>query len=227
MSSVVTVRMARCTLLVALGAALGACASNLPVLKSESKPDDGHGVVFGRMLASVDGMPITKDPTPGGLFGMSPHVKVFISPFEGVEKLHNVWAAGKWAVDAQLQEGGYFSTILPVGRYYLVEFQFWDLTSNLDMAAVRTYVSGGPSWTTNKPNLLVFEVLPGRSTYLGTLTHVIHSQGNRFAWGTKLLDESTEATGWFNTRYPQLADVGVRLLTELDLPSAGLTQPGK
>ncbi len=212
--------IARWTVLVTLALALSACASNVPVINSKSKPDAGHGVVFGRMLASVDGVQITKDSTPA--WGLTPHVAVLINPFDGVDKLPGIWVQGKWAVDANLLEGGYFSTILPVGRYYLVEFQFWDLTATLQMAGVRTYVSGGKSWSITKPHLLFFEVLPNRSTYLGTLMHVIRLRGNRFEWGTRLLDETDDAVRWFNTQHPTLTNTGVALFETQELPAAGL-----
>jgi hypothetical protein len=198
----------------ALGAAwlVVACAASAPKVPESGAAQLGanQGVIVGRIAVEKDGNAVTTDMYKNLL---KPEVAVHLSPFEGIEKLaRNEWKPGKWFIRTRTAQGGYFSTTLPAGKYYIVEFIFIDITR--EMLALRTYDSNS-SAKIMRPLVVAFEVLPGKTTYVGTLVHKIDTFGIEWAsnvgWSMNIVDESTDVTQWFRAQHPRTEAVGTQL----------------
>jgi hypothetical protein len=193
-------RIAQTIAVLGVAIQLGSCAASIPKVSDAVAANltANQGVVFGRMAVVKDGHALTTDLYRNLL---KPEVAVHLSPFESMEKLaRNEWLPGKWFFRAHLLKGGYFSTTLPAGKYYFVEFMFIDVTR--EMLALRTYDSNSAAQIF-RPAVVTFEVLPGKTTYIGTIVHKIDEAGRGAGWSMDITDESADATQWFKTQHPR------------------------
>lgn len=197
-----------------LGAAwlVVSCAASAPKVSENAaaRLDANQGVIVGRIAVEKDGKPITADIYKNLL---KPEVVAHLNPFEGIEKLaRNEWKPGKWYFRTKTAQGGHFSMTLPAGKYYFVEFIFIDITR--EMLALRTYDSNSAA-SVMRPMVVAFEVMPGKTTYVGTLVHQLRTGGVEMAssvgWSMNIVDESSDVTQWFRTQHPRAETVDTQL----------------
>jgi hypothetical protein len=111
---------------------------------------------------------------------------------------------GELAFKSMLADEGHFSAKLPVGRYYIVEFNYSGVTRY--PLGLRTYM---PILAIKiaTPKVVIFDVLPQRATYIGTFIHRVDSvakPGNIIEknFGMDIVDEFDECRAWFLAKYP-------------------------
>ena len=198
---------------------LVACtAAPAPKIGNQALPDDRHGFVYGRVVVERNGQRVVSAINQKL---DDPSVITHIGPFAGIDSLNtNIWKPGKWTFKSTLTDGGYFSAVLPVGRYYIVESIFFDVFSQV--VGGRSYVSAGNVWTTRNRSVFVFDVLQGRATYVGTVLHTMRGRETGFEqqdveWGTSVIDEAEPATQWFQQQYPRVSSTDTLLITKQTL----------
>jgi len=168
---------------------LASCAATAPALKAGAAPDASNGVIYGRMRVIKNGEEVTRDAHWDLI---KPYVAMQFSPFEGADKLMtSSLEAGKWFLDTDLSKGGLFSTVLPVGRYYAVCFQM-DGFNAITAMRVSTYRSITGSRLVER-NVLLFDVLPGKSLYIGDFVHSLRANGGGFDWRVDIADGESAA----------------------------------
>jgi hypothetical protein len=202
------------SLAIATVSLLAACAPSAPLLKATTHLDASKGIVFGRLPVERDGQPVVTDIHRNLL---KPSVLLNLSPYVGPEKLNtNAWAPGKWSVEASLLDGANFAIVLPAGRYYVVEFDYFDLYPSPagGLLAARSYVSESGMWTTNSRSVFTFEVVAGEAMYLGDIASRFVASTARpglVSWDIRVEDGRAASLAWFHETYPAMPLPGVRL----------------
>jgi hypothetical protein len=170
---------------------LAGCATTAPSLTGDQALDENHGAIFGRMRVNSDG-----DAVESGRIALQFH------PFEGPANLLDFdMKAGKWLLSANLDEGGYFSSVVPPGTYYAVVFVTTDV--GLQGGRASTYAST-IKIKQKRPSLLLFDVQPGQSTYIGDFVHALRANGSE--WSVEVRDGELAFRRWFREKYPERAE---------------------
>jgi hypothetical protein len=182
------------------------CATDSGQVARSFVPNEREGMVYGRMDFVVDGQTLAPDAHMGFL---KASIRTLLSKFGGVDTLSsNEWKAGEFIIDANAKERGEFAAKLPVGRYYIFEIMYFAAVAYGDgMTGWRTYAETSGS-RINKPFIITFDVLPNKVTYLGTIRHLIQTDGlqQRLYFDLQFADEYTNSTKIFLERFPALSN---------------------
>jgi hypothetical protein len=188
------------TLCISLLAALFAgCTSILtPSLEKDFVPSSAQGVVFGAGQIVTDGKILAADDKDALL---PLQIVAHLSPFTNVDELDRTYSHGTAAIRMYAYDKGYFAASLLPGRYYFVEF---DYLNGLRREAVRTYLSGGGVVyrADHARSVITFDVVPGKTTYIGTQQHLFRDGASK--WSLEIKDDFDQASAWLLSTYPNL-----------------------
>jgi hypothetical protein len=135
------------------------CVTQLPPPKGLSSLNDKSSIVFGKIEVRVDDELI--DEPSRSIF--HPRMQCLISPYISNDKLNrNRFRNGKYAFVTAINKNGYFSFVIPPGKYYFVELEYIWLFSVEPSLDVRTYMS-------KQPFCMTFDVPANRAVYIGTI----------------------------------------------------------
>lgn len=181
------------------------CATFLPPTNNLSKLDETNSVIFGTLEVLNHDKPMAK---PFETFlDPDPILMIHVSPYVSDTALNkNLWKAGKYAFKVPVFKDGHFSCVIPPGKYYFVEFDFFDFFDAKPIIGFRTYT--GHWWQNVTPYLMTFDVPADRAVYIGTIRFHFYTQWNNwFAFKGSLFIDSTndfaEAREWFLKSDPQ------------------------
>ncbi|HSY42648.1 MAG TPA: hypothetical protein VK811_01980 [Candidatus Acidoferrum sp.] len=152
------------------------CATRLPPPQNLSSLNDKNSIVFGKMEVLDNGDPIHFKTSRTFLDGlMMCHVSQYVSN----QKLNrDLLVAGQYAFKVALDNDGYFSFLIPPGKYYLVELDYVYVFPDEPSVGIRTYQG-------KSPFLMTFDALPNRAVCIGTIQNDYDAQ-----WGNWLLKRS-------------------------------------
>jgi hypothetical protein len=187
----------RFTLLIAALLPLS-CATKLPPPKGVSSLNEKNSIVFGKMEVTVDDKLV--DPKPS-IF--HPFMQCFISPYISNDKLNrHRFLSGKYCFAPPVSRNGYFSFVIPPGKYYFVEFDYVWLFDGKPSLGVRTYML-------HNPFCITFDVPANHAAYIGTIRNDFDDE-----WVSPIFFEAQltvgvtnqfqEAKEWFSKSYPGL-----------------------
>jgi hypothetical protein len=176
------------------------CATRLPPPpKGISSLNERHSVVFGKIEVTVDDALL--DPNPSIYH---PGVQCFVSPYISTDKLNrNLFLPGKYCFALPINPDGYFSFVIPPGKYYFVEFDYYWLFDGKPSLGVRTYMSHDPFFIT-------FDVPAGRAAYIGTIRNDFDAEWTtptffKAQMSVGVTNQFQEAEEWFAKSCPALA----------------------
>jgi hypothetical protein len=177
---------------------LVACATKAPAVGGAVAVDESHGAVFGRMRVIKDGEAYGSDSPRA-------HMTFQFHPFEGPHKLRDpYYQSAKWAIKVELGDDGYFSTVLPAGKYYAVNFALVGFAESYGWLC--TYNSSSRA-KMREPSLLLFEVEPGKATYIGDFVHTL--RGN--TWSLDIRDNDPGLRKWLRGAHPEHSEYVTQL----------------
>ena len=142
-------------------------------------PNEQDGVVFGQMQLMTDGNLIRYYGDIGLLGINSPQsILTYICAYSDPKSVKSGLPLGERAFKTLIADDGYFSAKLPVGRYYIKMFVYcvpitWHFPQGWS-----TYMPG-PSFKQLEPKVIIFDVLPNKTTYVGTFIHRSDSVDNQ------------------------------------------------
>ncbi|RZL00717.1 MAG: hypothetical protein EOP36_14605 [Rubrivivax sp.] len=186
----------------ALALILAGCASPAPPVNQSASPDGTQSIVFGRSDFIHNGMSVIRNDQDALI---SASVVNLVKPYTDADSLNqNAYSAsGSFAIKAFSHEKGYFSTQLPPGKYYFMEFGYIKMIDGF--TGMRTYMHLVNS-SIKVPFITTFEVLPGKATYIGTMRHLVSDAGGyprEWKWGFSVKDDSANAKAWLQKNHPQ------------------------
>lgn len=194
---------------IALGVALLAlsgCVTRVDPVAPTFVPNEREGVVYGTMEFVVNGWQWPPDTRVGLI---KPEIGAEISRFQGLDELTTgSFRSGDLIIHAMVRDGGDFVAKLPVGRYYFVTFGYHGVGPD-GIAVWRTYsdmIFSGQK--VDRAMLVMFDVVPNKATYIGTMRHLISEGGSglqtSLGFGMQIRNEFGAATARILQPYPQL-----------------------
>lgn len=173
------------------------CVTRLPPPKGVSSLNDKSSIVFGKIEARAGKL---ADPKPS-IF--HPVMQCLVSPYISNDTLNkNRSTGGVYAFKIVMNENGYFSFVIPPGKYYFVELQYFWLFSGRNALSVRTYML-------KKPFYMSFDVPANRAVYIGTILNDFKAERHTpflFQTGVSIgvTNNFQEAKNWFLKSNPGL-----------------------
>lgn len=141
------------------------CATRLPAPMGVSGVHDGRSTVFGEIETEIDDDKVVPNPSRTIFDWTRPTILCFFSPYVSNDKLNrNPWLAGKYFFRTSVDQNGHFSFVVPSGKYYFVEFDFYGFFAFEDGVILRTYMS-------KRPFLITFDAPANRAVYIGTIVN--------------------------------------------------------
>jgi len=198
---------------------------------ADFKPNAQQGVVFGQSQFVLNGKVIVEKELPKRA---PAQIANHISRFTSIQALeYSQFKTSEYYFSAVAKQDGWFSMVLPVGRYYFVEFVYINLmpriftSANLpDGYSWRTYMGQNFPIQTGvcNPVVVTFDVVPGKATYVGNIRHVVSVEemkdvidrrtGRPFVFETlsiDIADGSGEATAWLHREYSNLENITTQI----------------
>ena len=174
------------------------CATRLPPPKGLSSLNDRSSIVFGKIEVRAGDKLI--DPKPP-IF--HPVMQCIISQRTSNDNINkNPFKDRTYAFKVVMNKNGYFSFVIPPGRYYFAEFQYFWLFSGRNALSVRTYML-------KNPYCMSFDVPANRAVYIGTILNDFEMERHTpFFFQTGISIGTTnnfqEARNWFLNSNPGL-----------------------
>lgn len=177
------------------------CATRLPPPQNLSSLNDKNSIVFGKMEVAVDGDPIHYKTSRTFLDGPAPAVQCHISRYVSIQKLNrHMFMPGEYDFRVVVDKDGYFSFLIPPGKYYFVELEYPYVFPDNFNAYARTYMG-------KSPFLMTFDALPNRAVYIGTIQNDYDAQWGNWLLKTTLSISITnnfaDAKNWFLKSNPK------------------------
>jgi hypothetical protein len=181
------------------------CATPSDTIAPAFVPSEREGLIYGRMEFVVDGKTLATDAHVGLV---KSNITTSVSKFSGIDKLNTSgWIPGEFQFGASASERGEFSAKLPVGRYYIVAFDYWGASPAVDKQLYWSTYAEKMGTSLYKPTIITFDVLPNKATYLGTIRHLIQRDGpQQLYFDIQLADEYANSTKVFLERFPALSN---------------------
>ena len=174
------------------------CVTRLPPPKGLSSLNDKSSIVFGKIEVRAGDKPA--DPKPSI---SQPVMQCLISPYIGSGTLNkNSSTSGTYAFKIVMNQNGYFSFVIPPGKYYFVELQYFWLFSGRNALSVRPYML-------KRPFCMSFDVPANRAVYIGTILNDFKVERHTlffFQTGVSIgvTNNFPEAKNWFLKSNPEL-----------------------
>ena len=177
---------------------LSACATDVTKTTATVLPDKKSGVIVGRALFyKGDAVAVSYSGS------IDQRILSFVTRYSDRQSGQINSSSGSWVISASVRDRGYFTATLPPGRYYFTEFRFENLTSF--NGAVHT----------DGIATAMFEVLPGKATYIGTMKHLTNpiSKVDFFTkfhrdrsepWALEVENDAEQAKQWLHERHREL-----------------------
>ncbi len=128
-----------------------------------SRLDDTHSIVFGKIEVTADGQPIYYDSPVTAPKNPDPVVQCHISHYVSDAKLNkDMFKPGEYSFRTVVNQDGYFSFLIPPGKYYFVELDYSYVFSSDPNIGARTYMN-------KNPFLMTFDAAPDKAVYIGTI----------------------------------------------------------
>jgi hypothetical protein len=179
------------------------CATKLPQPATLSSPNDKSSIVFGKLEVMTNGEPMKFKTSRTFLDNPAPFMVCHISRYVSDAKLNrNTLIAGQYEFRAAVDKDGYFSFIIPPGKYYFVEPEYFYVFSNKPAFGTRTYMY-------QNPFLLTFDVPADRAVYIGTIWSDFDVKWNNLFLfkafvSIGVTNNFADAKNWFLKSNPQL-----------------------
>jgi hypothetical protein len=179
------------------------CATpHLQPVNNLSKLDGTNSIIFGKIECWKNDKLMVKqaqkysDPT------MMFHISRYVSD---ASLNTNLWKAGEYCFEVPVFKGGikdgYFSFVVPAGKYYFVELDYFNFFAANPIVGMRTY-SG------KQPVLMIFDAPANQAVYIGTLRNrfnVLHDNllFYEVAMKADVANDFEDATNWFLKSNPR------------------------
>jgi len=184
---------------------IGCCCACATMVKSPEigfVANDREAIVFGQMQFYANGKLAQYTGKSNQM------IATHISIYSEQKPLNtNQFKPGELAFKSMLASDGHFSAKLPVGRYYIVEFNYTGITRYA--LGLRTYA---PILGIKipVPKVIIFDVLPRRATYIGAFIHRIDSEtrpGNivEKTFAVDIVDDFDKCRSIFLAKHPLAA----------------------
>ena len=129
---------------------------------------------------------LNSQPAPikysGPLFSSSNAIFHHISRYVSDEAINkDQYEPGEYAFRVTDDQDGYFAFVVPPGKYYFVEFEYWNVLPGVHLIGLRTYMPLGVSKKPFlEPYLLTFDVPTNQAVYIGTIRHEFQTIKNNW-----------------------------------------------
>jgi hypothetical protein len=187
------------------------CTTPIVPLPAANVDPDGHtSVVVGRIQISHNGARLP----PGHMFykflNSPAKIDVRFSIYNGIQSLAPLRSeyGGEWSITVPWEEGGSYAVTLPPGTYYIYQLGYHGFFRY--PYYVQTYAKAKRD-PPNDSYVFKFNVLPGRTNYLGTLLVDFKDDPEYPGWyfgiSHGVTDESEDMRKEIAQKYPKWADV--------------------
>jgi hypothetical protein len=152
-----------------------------------------------------------------GLILMDPIIMSHFSKYTSNASLNkNLWKAGEYAFKVCIFKDGYFAFVIPPGKYYFVELDYFNIFDAKPTLGLRTYMG-------QTPFLMTFDAITNSATYIGTIRHNFNPKWDNWFFFKSTLsidctNEFEDATNWFlksNPRFETNVVEGIVKITNL------------
>jgi len=174
------------------------CATRLPAPKGLSSLNDNSSIVFGKIEATAGDKLL--DPKPS-IF--HPVMQCLIRRYAANDKLNKDRFTGRtYAFKIVMNKNSYFSFVIPPGKYYFFELQYFWLFSGRNALSVRPCM-------VKRPFCMGFDVPANRAVYIGTILNKFEAERHTpFFFQTSvsigITNNFQEAKNWFLKLNPEL-----------------------
>lgn len=172
------------------------CATPLQPVNSLSRLDETNSIIFGKIECWKNNKLMVK---PAQKYS-NPSILYQISRYVSDASLNtNLWKPGEYSFKVPVfkngSKDGYFSVVVPPGKYYFVEIEYLNFFPDHPILVMRTY-------TGRQPVLMTFEAPANQAVYIGTLRNrfnTMHDNLLYFEVRTKadVTNEFEDAKEWF------------------------------
>lgn len=172
------------------------CATPLQPVNRLSKLDETNSIIFGKIECWKNNKlmvePAQKYSDPSILYQISRYVS-------DASLNTNLWKPGDYIFKVPVfkngSKDGYFSVVVPPGKYYFVEIEYFNFFPDHPIFGMRTY-------TGRQPVLMTFEAPANQAVYIGTLRNrfnIMHDNLFYFKVTTDadVTNEFEDAKEWF------------------------------